>query len=159
MSRNVSRRAVTRRIAAVTGAVFITAAPAGKAAFTNAVGPVTRAEWQQVLADAANHGRLTRPHSCAAIVVARTHAPPRYREGSELVHAIDVYLYRHCRRFGHEHSIKIGMTDRAVVDVAGAPVPWMSGPICWVYRERTFNALRVCFAKSRVTQLGWAAHG
>jgi hypothetical protein len=121
--------------------------------------PVSHAEWKSALDDAVVHARISARHSCAAVVVARTHAPPTYKEGSHVVHTLDVFLYMRCRKFGQVHSLRLGMTDRQVVNVAGAPVPWMSGPTCWVYRGRAFDALRVCFVRSRVTSLGFAQHG
>lgn len=112
-------------------------------ASANGSGPVRPAEWKSALNDAVAHKRLSARHSCAAVVVARTHAPPTYKEGSPVVHALDAFLYASCRRFGRIVVIRTGMTDRQVVNLAGAPVPWLSGPTCWVYRGRSFDALRL----------------
>jgi hypothetical protein len=122
-------------------------------------GPVTPSEWHAALEDAVTHHRVWPRDTCAAVVVARTHAPPTYKEGSRVVSILDRFLYEHCRKFGHLNSIRGGMTDRQVVEIGGAPVPWMSGPHCWVYRGRAFDGLSVCFVQSRVTSLSWAQHG
>jgi hypothetical protein len=144
-------------LSAVVLAVIASAAVTSAAGAASA--PATRAAWQSVLSDVAAHGRLTGQHSCATVVVARTHAPPRYTEGSPVVHTLDAFLYMRCRKFGRVHSLRVGMTNSQVVNIAGAPVPWLSGPTCWVYRGRTFDALRVCFIRSRVASLGFAVHG
>src|SRR3954447_17352920 len=74
--------------------------------------PVTGREWKAVFTDWFAHGRLAASHSCAAVVVARTHAPPRYKEGSRLVHAFDVYERSTC--LGSSRAawmIKVGMSN------------------------------------------------
>ncbi len=126
-------------------------------------GPVSRAEWQSALNDAITHAAVSPQYSCAAVVVARTHAPPTYNEGSRVVHALDLFLYTRCRKFGHLRAIRVGMSDRQVVAIAGAPVPWMSGPRCWFYRTRVagtaIDGVGFCFAAGRVTTIRTAVHG
>jgi hypothetical protein len=124
--------------------------------------PVTSKEWLAVLNDWLGHSRFSEPHSCAAVVVARTHAPPRYREGTPLVHALDVYERAICPT-GNVWAVRDGMTNRQVASTAGAPVPWLSGPRCWFYRAKktgtSIDGLGFCFASGRVTQIKTAVHG
>lgn len=124
--------------------------------------PVTQSEWRAALADVVAHGRFSASHSCAAVVVARTHAPPTYREGSTVVHLLDQFLYTRCRRFGNLALIRVGMTDRQVVNVAGAPVPWLSGPRCWFYRTHrpgtAIDGMGFCFSAGRVDAIQTAVH-
>lgn len=123
--------------------------------------PVTSKESHAVLTDWLAHDRFTHTHSCAAVVVARTHAPPKYREGTPLVHALDVYEQAICHA-GNVWAIKDGMTDRQVASTAGAPVPWLSGPRCWFYRakraETSIDGLGFCFASGRVADIKTAVH-
>ncbi|MHB8470010.1 MAG: hypothetical protein ACYDCH_09680, partial [Gaiellaceae bacterium] len=39
-----------------------------------------------------------------------------------------------CRRNGRAFAVRVGMSDAEVAALAGAPVPWRSGPQCWLYR-------------------------
>lgn len=123
--------------------------------------PVSSKEWLAVLNDWLAHDRFTQAHSCAAVVVARTHAPPKYREGTPLVHALDVYERAICPA-GNVWAIKDGMTDRQVASTAGAPVPWLSGPRCWFYRAKrtgtSIDGLGFCFASGRVADIKTAVH-
>jgi len=123
--------------------------------------PVSSKEWLAVLNDWLAHDRFTKAHSCAAVVVARTHAPPKYREGTPLVHALDVYERAICP-LGNVWAIKDGMTDRQVASTAGAPVPWLSGPRCWFYRAKragtSIDGLGFCFASGRVADIKTAVH-
>lgn len=107
--------------------------------------PVSPHEWAVVLSDWLKHGRFAGRHSCAAVVVARTHAPPTYKEGTPLVHALDVYERSTCSGSGSAAAIRVGMSDRRVADLAGAPVPWRSGPHCWWYRKPVYGR-SVCFS-------------
>ena len=132
----------------------------GRAATANSQ-PVTSKEWLAVLNDWLSHDRFSQQHSCAAVVVARTHAPPKYREGSPVVHALDVYERSVCPA-GNVWAIKVGMTDRQVASTAGAPVPWLSGPRCWFYRAKrpgtSIDGLGFCFASGRVADIKTAVH-
>ena len=124
--------------------------------------PVSSTEWQAVLNDWLAHDRFAQAHSCAAVVVARTHAPPKYREGTLLVHAFDLYERAICHA-GNVWAIKDGMTDRQVASTAGAPVPWLSGPRCWFYRAKragtSIDGLSFCFVSGRVADIKTAVHG
>ena len=124
--------------------------------------PVSLKEWLAVLNDWLAHDPFTQTHSCAAVVVARTHAPPKYREGSPLVHALDVYERAICHA-GNVWAIRDGMTDRQVASTAGAPVPWLSGPRCWFYRAKragtSIDGLSFCFVSGRVADIKTAVHG
>jgi hypothetical protein len=115
-----------------------------------------------VLNDWLAHGRFSQAHSCAAVVVARTHAPPKYREGTPLVHALDLSERRVCRA-GKVWTVRVGMTNRQVASIAGAPVPWMSGPRCWFYRAyenmTSIDGLSICFSSGRVAAIRQAVHG
>lgn len=108
------------------------------------------------------HGAFTQPHSCAATVVARSDVAPKYREGMPLVHALDLYERKVCRS-GTVWSVRVGMTNRQVASIAGAPVPWMSGPRCWFYRAyesmTSIDGLSICFASGRVAAIRQAVHG
>jgi hypothetical protein len=151
------RLAVAVLLVSTVAAGMTLAVSAGNAA------PVGRAEWQSALHDAVAHGDLSARHSCAAVVVARTHAPPTYKEGSRVVRTLDTFLYTRCRKFGHLSSIRVGMSDRQVVAIAGAPVPWTSGPRCWFYRTRrpatSVDGIGFCFSAGRVATIRLAVHG
>ena len=151
------------RLVAAVLLVVSAAAAMTRAATAASSAPVSRAEWQSALNDAVAHGAVSAQHSCAAVVVARTHAPPTYKEGSHAVHALDVFLYTRCRKFGRLSAIRIGMSDRQVVAIAGAPVPWMSGPHRWFYRTRrpgtAVDGVGFCFSAGRVTAIRTAVHG
>jgi hypothetical protein len=96
--------------------------------------PVTTRQWESVLNDWLAHGSFNERHSCAAAVVARTHAPPTYTEGTPLVHALDLYEIAVCLSPGDPSVITVGMSNREVANLAGVPVPWQSGPHSWRYR-------------------------
>jgi hypothetical protein len=78
-----------------------------------------------------------------------------------LVHALDLYERRVCRR-GNVWVVKVGMSDRQVAGLAGAPVPWMSGPRCWFYRAQrvgtSIDGLGFCFSSGRVSAIKTAFH-
>jgi hypothetical protein len=121
--------------------------------------PVTGKEWHAVIADWSMHGRLAQPHSCAAVVVARTRVVPAYHEGAPLVHALDLSERSACHGWWEStaRKVKIGMSDRAVADIAGAPVPWLSGPHCWTYRT---SARTICFnQRGYVDRILFIVHG
>jgi hypothetical protein len=124
--------------------------------------PVTGKEWNSVVSDWLAHAKFTVSHSCAATVVARSRVVPAFHEGMPLVDALDLYERRVCKP-GNAWSVKVGMTDRQVVAIAGAPVPWMSGPHCWFYRARqsgtSVDGLGFCFAAGRVAAIKTAVHG
>jgi hypothetical protein len=54
------------------------------------------------------------------------------------------------------------MSDRQVAGLAGAPVPWMSGPRCWFYRAQrvgtSIDGLGFCFSSGRVSAIKTAFH-
>jgi len=78
-----------------------------------------------------------------------------------LVHALDLYERKVCPT-GDVWSVTVGMSDRQVAAVAGAPVPWLSGPRCWFYRAHkagtSIDGLGFCFASGRVTAIKTAVH-
>lgn len=112
-------------------------------------GPVSFKEWQSVISDWGSHGRFSASHSCAAVVVARSRVAPAYHEGMPLVHALDLYERKVCLT-GNVWAVQEGMTDRQVASIAGAPVPWTSGPHCWNYHTSkpgtSIDARTFCFA-------------
>jgi hypothetical protein len=79
-----------------------------------------------------------------------------------LVHALDLYERQVCSA-GDVWAVKVGMTDRQVAAIAGAPVPWRSGPRCWQYRASragtSVDGLAVCFVSGRVSEIKTAVHG
>jgi hypothetical protein len=87
---------------------------------------------------------------------------PAYHEGTPLVRALDLYERRVCRP-GNVWAVEVGMSDREVVEAAGAPVPWLSGPRCWFYRaEQSGTAVdgrSFCFSAGRVAAIRTAVHG
>ncbi len=153
---------VARLLALTLIVVFALAALGGGDAGASA-NPVTRAEWKAVLNDWFAHGRFARRHSCTAAVVARSHTAPAFREGSALVLALDRFERSRCARNGDPWGVKRGMTDREVGTIAGAPVPWLSGPRCWLYRKdkpgTSIDGARYCFTRGRVTLVQIAVHG
>jgi len=103
-------------------------------AATAKTGPVSTREWQSVLKDWLVHGRFSQPHSCAAAVVARTHAPPAYKEGTPLVDALNLYELKACRSPRHDPgAVEVGMSNRQVAALAGVPLPRFSGTKSWAY--------------------------
>lgn len=123
---------------------------------------MTAREWKSVVRDWQAHGRFSKAHSCAADVVARSRVVPKYHEGMPLVHALDVYE-RHVCGQGNVWAVRVGMSDRQVADLAGAPVPWMSGPHRWVYRATkpgtSVDGLGFSFSSGRVSAIETAVHG
>jgi hypothetical protein len=54
------------------------------------------------------------------------------------------------------------MPDRQVASVAGAPIPWLSGPNCWAYHTTqagpSIDGRSFCFTAGRVTLIRTAYH-
>ncbi len=148
------------RLAVIAG--LLAAVAAGCGHHSGSVPPVTGKEWNSVVSDWAMHGKLAQPHSCAATVVARSRVVPAYHEGMPLVRDLDLYERQVCKP-GNVWAVKVGMSDREVVTLAGAPVPWMSGPHCWFYRARqpgtSIDGLGFCFSAGRVSAIRTAVHG
>jgi hypothetical protein len=123
--------------------------------------PVSSKEWLGVLNDWLGHNRFSQAHTCAAVVVARTHAPPKYHEGMPLVRALDVYERAICPA-GNVWAIKEGMSNRQVASLAGAPIPWRSGPRCWNYHASkpgtSIDGRAFCFTNGYVTRILTGVH-
>jgi hypothetical protein len=115
--------------------------------------PVDRTAWHAVVVDVSEHGRFVEPHSCAAVVGAWTRIRSVSFPDSAIPDAIRREARRACRR-GRPSLIRTGMSDAAVVAVAGMPQLPLSGPHCWVYPAR-----RVCFTGGRVSAVQVVAHG
>lgn len=130
-------------ICRLTLAVAVLILAAGCGHHSNA-SPVSLKEWQAVIADWSMHGRITQPHSCAELVVARSRVVPAYREGTPLIHALDLAERPICHGWWGSAAgrVRVGMSDRTVAEMGGAPVPWLSGPHCWTYRTA---ARTICF--------------
>ena len=121
--------------------------------------PVTGPQWKSVFNDWFAYGRFTESHSCAAAVVARTHAPPLYPEGTPFAHALDLYEIAVCPSPGNPGAVKVGMSNREVADIAGVPVPWLSSPQSWDYRKPG-DGIRIDFtAAGYVERIGHAMQG
>ena len=142
-------------------AVAVAVAASSRAARASATHRVSEREWAAVISDWRAHGRFAGRHSCAAVIVARTHAPPMYKEGTPLVHALDLYERKLCLP-GNVWAVRQGMSDRDVASVAGAPIPWLSGPHCWSYHATksgtSVDGLRFCFTGGRVSEIDTAFH-
>ena len=106
--------------------------------------PVNAKEWHAVITDWSVNGRMTQAHSCAAVVVARTRVVPAYREGTPPVHALDLAERSSVMVGGAEERRQLpsACPTEPWPMIAGAPVPWLSGPHCWTYRT---SARTVCF--------------
>ena len=98
-------------------------------------------------------GRLTSPHSCAAVVVASTRLP----EGGGSVYstvAVDFtrYATRVCTRDRDLNEIKPGMANSDVAALAGVPLMPVTGR-CWFYPSASHRneGQAVCFHNGRVT--------
>jgi hypothetical protein len=124
--------------------------------------PIASAKWRSVISDWLTHHRFQDAHSCGAVVVARSRIAPAYREGSPVLHALDVYERSPCPAHGNVWAVKRGMSDTDVAMTAGAPIPWLSGPRCWEYDATksgtSIDGARLCFANGRVTKIGFAVH-
>ena len=154
--------ASARRCLPLLAAVAVVAAGCGHHASTPAP-PLTGNEWRAVVNDWSMHGRFAQRHPCAAVVVARSRVVPAYREGTPLVHALDVYERKLCPA-GDVWAVQTGMTDREVVSLAGPPIPWRSGPHCWQYHASkagtSIDGLAFCFDEAgRVAAIKTAVHG
>jgi hypothetical protein len=79
-----------------------------------------------------------------------------------LVHALDVYERSICPT-GNVWAVKQGMSDREVASLAGAPIPWFSGPRCWAYHTSqagtSIDGRSFCFTAGRVSLIRTAVHG
>lgn len=143
-------------------ALLVVAVAAGCGNRASSARPVTFHEWNSVVGDWLAHGKFSSAHSCAATVVARSRVVPAYHEGMPLVHALDLYEQRVCKP-GNVWAVRVGMSDRQVAALAGAPVPWMSGPHCWFYRAKhsgtSVDGLGFCFSSGRVMAVKTAVHG
>lgn len=123
-----------------------------------AVGPVAARSWQSAISGYFRSGAVSDHVSCAVAVVARTHLPPRYKEGTAVVAAFDAYESTACARHDDPFTAEnvVGMTDTEVADSFGAPYPPLSGPRCWSYRVPPPQAglwgVRFCFANGRVAR-------
>jgi hypothetical protein len=149
------------RVAIIALLVAAVAAGCGRRASSEL--PITSREWNSVVDDWLAHGKFSTFHSCASAVVARSRVAPAFREGMPLVHALDLYEKRVCTP-GNVWAVKVGMSDRQVTDLAGAPIPWMSGPHCWFYRATqsgtSVDGRGFCFSSSgRVSAIKIAVHG
>ena len=137
----------------------IAAAALSTGAVAGAERPVTPAEAAAVRTDWFAHHRFAERHSCAAVVVARADAPPAYKEGTPFVHALDLDERAVCTTSASAAAVRVGMSNRAVAETAGAPVPWRSGPYCWWYRKPD-DGRRICFdARGYVDRIQIAVHG
>ena len=79
-----------------------------------------------------------------------------------LVHALDLYGQQVCKP-GNPWAVKVGMSDGQVADLAGAPVPWMSGPHRWIYHAKrsdtSIDGLVLVFTSGRLSAVETAVHG
>lgn len=151
----------TGRSLPLIGVLALVAAGCGHHTSTPAP-PVTGKEWRSVVSDWSMHGRFARRHPCAAVVGARSRVVPAYREGTPLVHALDVYERKLCPT-GGVWAVQTGMTDREVATLAGPPIPWRSGPHCWQYHASkpgtSIDALAFCFDRAgRVAAIKTGVH-
>jgi len=124
------------------------------------VQPVDGKDWRSVLSDWGAYGRFTQPHSCAAVVVARAAATSL--KGDPVLNALNAYERRVCVR-GNVWAVQVGMSNTDVATVAGAPIPWLSGPHCWSYHAgkqgTSIDGLTFCFDRTgRVADIKTAFH-
>lgn len=121
--------------------------------------PVSARAWQATISDY-YRGGLTRRDSCAATVVARAHLLPRFKEGTRIVTAFDRHERLVCPEPHDVMRIRVGMTDRYVANTFGWPVPWLSGPVRWLYRARvagtSVDGVVVTFRNGTVTGVAFA---
>jgi hypothetical protein len=124
--------------------------------------PVTGQEWQAVINEWFIYGRFVHEHACPAVVVARSRVGRKYHGPMALVHALDLFERKLCPA-GNVWAVRLGMSDREVASVAGAPIPWRSGPHCWLYHASkagtSIDRLRVCFKAGRVAAIQAGVHG
>jgi hypothetical protein len=126
----------SRRLVWLPLVLFFALAPMGGA--TNTSPPVAAREWKAVDSDwFSDRGRSSR-HSCAAIVVARSHIDRE--KHPQLARDLSRLADLRCVRDGDPWAVVRGMSNREVATRAGAPVPWMSGPKCWYYNTWKPNA-------------------
>jgi len=107
--------------------------------------PVSGRQWRAAISDYYAFG-LSGADSCAATVVARTHLPPRFKEGT-----------------ANPLSAIAGMTDAQIADMFGPPIPWRSGPRCWDYHASkagtSVDGVRICFRQGVVSEVQRSMHG
>jgi hypothetical protein len=124
--------------------------------------PVSGGQWKAAISNYFSSG-LNSSDSCAATVVARTHLPPRFTEGTAIVHAFDVHARSVCTGNADPLTAKVGMTDAQVADAFGAPISWNSGPNCWLYHTvktgTSIDRERVCFVNGVVSTVQLGVHG
>jgi hypothetical protein len=125
--------------------------------------PVGVAEWHAVIVDVLEHGKVAHRHSCAATVVARAQISAVPATDPQIDSALNRYERSVCRFAADVWGVRIGMTDRQVTELAGAPVPWLSGPHCWVYKKNkpgtSIDGARYCFTDGRVSAVQTSVHG
>jgi hypothetical protein len=123
--------------------------------------PVSGRQWRAAINDYFASG-LSRADSCAATVVARTHLPPHFKEGTAIVHAFDLHERAVCTGRADPLTAKSGMTDVEVADAFGAPIPWNSGPSCWLYHASkagtSIDRVQVCFVNGVVSHVYLGMH-
>jgi hypothetical protein len=124
--------------------------------------PVLGRQWKAAISDYYASG-LSGADSCAATVVARTHLPPRFKEGTAIVHAFDVHERAVCTGTANPLSATAGMTDAQIADMFGPPIPRRSGPSCWGYHASQagtyVDGVRICFSNGVVSEVQQGEHG
>jgi len=124
--------------------------------------PVSGRQWRAAISDYYAFG-LSGADSCAATVVARTHLPPRFKEGTAIVHAFDLHERAVCTGTANPLSAIAGMTDAQIADMFGPPIPWRSGPRCWDYHASkagtSVDGVRICFRQGVVSEVQRSMHG
>lgn len=130
-----------------------------------AIGPVSHRESALLVSQWLMGGCFSGNDLCAVAVVARSSISSEYAVPSDgmtkLKHALETYERQRCP-VGDVWMVKMGMTDREVASIVGAPRPALSGPHCWYYRATkpgtTVEGRRICFIAGRVTSLKAALH-
>ena len=120
-----------------------------------ALPPVHGPAWRGVVNDWLDDNRFEQPHACAPVVVAwgRLETMSMPSGWSRIFDDLKREARRVCWT-GDARRIRVGMSDAAVVAVAGKPRLSLSGPVCWVYPAR-----RVCFANGHVVTVQSVVHG
>jgi hypothetical protein len=156
MSRRVTLASTISLLALAAGCGGHAAAPAPSK-------PVSVAEWRAVVTDWLSDRKMSRRHSCAAVVVARSELTMTDVTYSPIFAVLNRYERSVCPQPTNVWGVVAGMTDRQVVAIAGAPVPGLSGPRCWVYKHNkpgtSVDGARYCFTDGRVTLVQTAVHG
>jgi hypothetical protein len=145
--------------------LLLAPAAAGCGGGTGFATPVAAEEWKAVTADWLSDGRISGEHSCAAIVVARSHVSRR--TDPQLARALVNRAHTDCDSWGPLSEdlswIKHGMSNREVATRAGAPVPWLSSSACWYYNRYKPNTsiagYQICFdVRGHVTHIRTSQH-